>query len=85
MTPKPDGEEIADDGNGADCPVDEEIQAHPCQDDLRHVKPRSQYQYEGPDEIGQDVAEPRNQSEQRIESHVEGRAWNLYGRIQNLG
>jgi len=66
VTPKPDGEEITGNRNSADRPIDEEIQAHSGYDDLRHVKSRSQYQYKGPNEIGQYIADSRDQSEQRI-------------------
>ena len=72
MTPKPDGEKITDNGDGTDRPIDEEVDAHPCDDDLRHLEPSRQYQYDGSDEIGQHVSNPRDQSEQRIESDIEG-------------
>ena len=81
MTPKPDGEKIAAEGDRADRPVDEEVQAHPCDDDPGHLKSRSQYQDDGSDEIGQHVANSGYQSEQRIESQIEWCAWSLDGSI----
>lgn len=85
VTTEPKRKEVTDNGDGADGSIDEEIQAHPCNDDLRHVKPRGQYQDRCPNEIGQDVAKSRYQPKQRIEPHIEGGAGDLDGCIQNLG
>ena len=85
MTPKPDGEEIAENGNRTDGSIDEEIQAHPCDDDLRHLKARGQYQDDSPDEIGQHVTDSGDQSEQRIESHIEWCPRNFGGCVIKKG
>ena len=54
-------------------------------DDPRHLKPRGQYQDDGPDKIGQHVTDSWYQSKQRIEPQIDACARNSDGRIQNLG
>jgi len=85
MTSKPNGKQIAEDRDGTDGSVDQEVQAHPCNHDLRHLKPRGQYQDRGPDEINQHVTDSWNQPKQRIEPQIDPCAGNSDGRIQNLG
>ena len=85
VAPKPNGEEIAENRNRTDSSIDQKVQAHPCDDDLRHTKPRGQYQDDGPDKIGEQVTDSWNQSKQRIESEIERCAGDFDSGIQNLG
>jgi hypothetical protein len=48
------------------------------------MEPCGQDQNGGPDQVGQHVADSGNQSEQRIESDREGRAWDFERGIQIL-
>lgn len=84
MTSEPHRKEIAEDRNRADGSIDEEVQAHPCHNNPRHVKSGSQYQHDGPDEIGQYVTESRYKSEQWVKPHIKWCAGNFDGRVKNL-
>ena len=85
VTPKPDGENVAEDGNGADQRIGGKIQPHANQYDFWDIQLSCDNENRRACDIREGIADPGDQSQDGIEADSYGRARDCEPLVQQIG